>query len=85
MKRDSELEQQGDYKNALPSEVTDHPDSEMPRQLRTQADDEPPLSRREADVAGISPTPLTVYGDTDEDQNRDDLRDAHHAEADEHV
>lgn len=79
------LEQQGDYKNALPSEVDDHPDSGMPRQLRTPADDEPPLSRREADVQGISPTPEVVYGESDEDQNRDDERDAHHAEPDEHL
>jgi hypothetical protein len=60
-------------------------DSEMPLPLHTQADDEPPLSRREADVAGISPTPQVVYADTDEDPNRDDVRDAHHAEPDEHV
>ncbi len=85
MDRDTNTEQQGHYKNALPSEVTDHPDSGMPRQLRTQADHEAPLSRREADVAGISPTPEVVYGESDEDQNRDDQRDAHHAEPDEHV
>jgi hypothetical protein len=85
MERDTSTEQQGDYKNALPSEVTDHPDSGMPRQLRTQADEEPALSRREADVAGMSETPDVVYGETDEDQNRDDQRDAHRAEADEHV
>ncbi len=81
MDRDDE----GDFKNALPREVDDHPDSGMPRQLRTQADDEPPLSRAEADVAGISPTPDVVYADTDEDQNRDDVRDAHHAEPGEHL
>ena len=66
-----------DFKNALPQEVDDHPDSGMPRQLRTQADKDDPLSRREADVAGISPTPEVVYGESDEDQNRDDQRDAH--------
>ena len=49
----------------------------MPRQLRTQADDEEPLSRAEADVAGITTTPEVVYADTDEDQNRDDQRDTH--------
>jgi hypothetical protein len=48
------------------------------RQLHTIADDEEPLTRREADVAGITPTPEVVYGDTDEDPNRDDQRDAHH-------
>ena len=85
MQRDTDTEQQGDYKNALPSEVTGHRDSGMPRELRTQADNEPPLSRAEADVAGISTTPQVVYGESDEDQNRDDQRDAHHAEPDEHV
>ena len=43
------LEQQGDYKNALPSEVDDHPDSGMPRQLRTQADDERDAHHAEPD------------------------------------
>lgn len=87
MERDTtaSTEQQGDYKNALPSEVTDHPGSDMPRQLRPQADDEAPLSRREADVAGITMTPEVVYGESDEDQNRDDQRDAHQAGPDEHV
>ena len=84
MRRDTS-QQQDDYKNALPSEVTDHPDSGMPRQLRTQADDEPPLSRREADAAGITLTPETEYAESDEDENRDDQRDAHRAEPDEHL
>ncbi len=79
MERDTNVEQQGDYKNALPREVTDHPDSGMPRQLRTQADNEAPLSRREADVAGVSTTPEVVYGETDEDENREDQQDAHRA------
>ena len=74
MERDTNTAQQGDYKNALPSEVTDHADSGMPRQLRTQADNEEPLSRREADVAGISQTPEVVYGESDEDPNPDDRR-----------
>ena len=77
MERDTNVEQQGDYKNALPSEVTDHEDSGMPRQLRTQADRDEPLSRREADVAGITMTPEVVYGETDGDPNRDDVADAH--------
>jgi hypothetical protein len=85
MRRDTDAGTNGDYKNALPSEVDDHPDSGMPRQLRTQADDEPPLSRAEADAAGISPTPEAVYGDSDEDPNRDDQRDANRADPDEHV
>ena len=84
-RRDAEVEQQGDYKNALPSEVDDHPDSGMPRQLRTQADNEPALSRAEADVAGVSTTPQVVYGESDEDQNRDDQRDMNRAESDEHL
>ena len=79
------MEQQGDYKNALPSEVTDHADSGMPRQLRSQGDDEAPLSRAEADVAGISTTPQVVYGDTDENPNADDQADMNRAEPDEHV
>lgn len=85
MERDSKTEQQGDFKNALPWEVDDHPDSGMPRQLRTQADKEDPLSRPEADALGITPTPEVVYADTDEDENRDDVRDAHRADPDEHV
>lgn len=85
MKRDTSTEQQGDYKNALPSEVTDHADSGMPRQLRTQADDEPALSRAEADVAGISPTPQVVYGESDEDPNREDQADMNRAGPDEHL
>jgi hypothetical protein len=84
-RREAQIEQQGDYKNALPSEVDDHPDSGMPRQLRTQADDEPALSRAEADVAGISQTPQVVYAESDEDQNRDDQADMNRAEPDEHV
>lgn len=77
MERDTNVEQQGDYKNALPFEVDDRPDSGMPRQLRTQADNDEPLSRREADVAGITATPEVVYGESDEDPNRDDVADAH--------
>jgi len=85
MDDDDARDPQPDYKNALPSEVNDHPDSGMPRQLRTQADDEPALSRAEADVAGISPTPQVVYGETDEDQNREDQADMHRAGPDEHL
>ncbi len=85
MDRRTDTEAQGDYKNALPDEVTDHPDSGMPRQLRTQADDDAPLTRREADAAGISPTPEVVYADSDEDPNRDDQRDVNRAGPDEHV
>lgn len=66
-----------DDKNALPEEVDDHPDSGMPRQLRTQADNERPLTRKEADVAGISQTPEVVYGDDSLEPNEEDQRDAH--------
>ncbi len=66
-----------DFKNALPGEVDDHPDSGMPRQLRTQADGAPALSRREAEAAGLSVTPTVLYGESDEDPNRDDQRDEH--------
>jgi hypothetical protein len=76
----------GGFKNALPWEVeSPRDDDEDPRPLHTQADKEPPLTRPEADVLGISPTPKVVYAETDEDQNRDDQRDAHRAEPDEHV
>ncbi len=66
-----------DYKNALPDEVDDHPDSGMPRQLRTQNERDPALTREEADVAGISVTPEVVYGDDSAQPNEDDQRDVH--------
>ena len=47
-------------------------------ELHTIADKLPPLSRKEADVAGITTTPEAVYADTDMDPNRDDQRDEHH-------
>jgi hypothetical protein len=68
-----------DYKNSLPREVDDHPDSGALRQLRTQADNERPLTRREADVAGITTTPETEYGEGSIDPNAADQRDAHRA------
>jgi hypothetical protein len=86
MKRSDDPE--NEFKNALPWEVEtrrNDDDDENPRPLHTQADKEPPLQRQEADVLGISPTPEVVYADTDEDQNRDDERDAHRADPDEHV
>jgi hypothetical protein len=49
----------------------------MPRQLRTQADAESPLSFREAQAAGLTVTPDVVYGESDEDPNRDDQIDEH--------
>jgi hypothetical protein len=66
-----------DYKNSLPDEVDDRPESDMPRELHTQADNEEPLTRAEADVAGITTTPEMVYGDTSMDPNAEDQRDAH--------
>jgi hypothetical protein len=77
------METDADYKNALPREVDDRPDSGMPRQLRTQADNERTLSQREAQAAGMTIKPDVVYGDTDEDPNRDDQRDEHHGAQDE--
>lgn len=71
------METDSDYKNALPGEVDDRPDSGMPRQLRTQADNERVLSRREAEAAGLTVTPDVVYGESDEDPNRDDQIDEH--------
>jgi hypothetical protein len=52
-----------DFKNTLPRETDDHPDSGMPRQLRTQADGDDVLSRAEADIAGVSQTSKMIYGE----------------------
>lgn len=76
---------ENEYKNALPREVDDHPDSGMPRQLRTQADNAPSLTEDEAKVAGMTTHPETVYGESDADQNRDDQHEAHRAGPDEHL
>ncbi len=59
-------------------------DLDDPAELTTQADDESPLSRREAEVAGIVPG-MIVYGDSSLDPNADDRRDLNHAESDEHI
>ncbi|HTV73390.1 MAG TPA: hypothetical protein VME66_06795 [Candidatus Acidoferrales bacterium] len=68
-----------DYKNALPDEVEDRrdDDDERPRPLHTQADNEPPLSRAEAEVAGLTGDPEVVYGDDSLEPNEEDQRDAH--------
>jgi hypothetical protein len=66
-----------DYKNALPDEVDDHPDSGMPRRLRTHTESQPDLTRQEADVAGITPTSGAVYGEGSVEPNESDQRDAH--------
>ena len=72
-------------RNALPNEVDDHPDSGMPRQLRTQADNERTLSANEASVAGArrnlgdSESDMgveTAYGEVDDAQQSDDRFDA---------
>ncbi len=65
-----------EFRNTLPREVDDHPDSGMPRQLRTRADNDPILSRQEADVAGLGRAGA-VYGESDADPNRDDQADVH--------
>jgi hypothetical protein len=55
-----------------------------PDELHTQADDESPLSRHEAEVAGIVPG-MAVYGDSSLDPNADDKRDSERATPDEHL
>jgi hypothetical protein len=49
--------------------------SDDPEELHTVADDEKPLSRAEAVVAGIVPG-MVVYGDDSIEPNADDHRDA---------
>ena len=65
---------------------TPRPEADLddPAELRTQADDRPALSRREAEVAGIVPG-MIVYGDSSLDPNADDRRDLNHAESDERL
>jgi hypothetical protein len=58
-------------------------DSDDPRELHTQADDETPLSEREAEVAGMVKGQI-VYGDSSIEPNADDHADAEHASRDEH-
>jgi hypothetical protein len=55
-----------------------------PAELHTQADDDPPLSRREAEVAGMVKG-LIVYGDSSIEPNADDHADSESATPDEHV
>jgi hypothetical protein len=57
--------------------------SGQPGELTTEADDETPLSKREAEVAGMIKG-RAVYGDSSLDPNNDDQADAEHAEPDEH-
>lgn len=72
------------FRNTLPSETDEAPDSGMPRQLRTPGDNERTLSAREAEAAGIRGVDV-VYGESSGDENREDQRDAHHADQDEHL
>jgi hypothetical protein len=50
-------------------------DSDDPAELHTVADDEQPLTREEAVVAGMIPG-MAVYGDDSIEPNADDHRDA---------
>jgi hypothetical protein len=59
-------------------------DLDDPGELETQADDEAPLSRAQAAVAGILPG-LIVYGDSSLDPNADDQRDNNAPSRDEHL
>ena len=74
-----------DYKNALPDEVDDRAKSDQPRALRTQADNDRPLSRREAEVAGLTVDSGPVYGESSNQETSDDRRDAERAGPGEHV
>jgi hypothetical protein len=74
-----------EFRNALPDEVDDHPDSGMPRQLRTQADKEAPLSEREAEVSGLVPGFGPIYGESSFHETDDDRRDIEHADEGEHL
>ena len=67
---------------------------DRPNELRTEADDEAPLSSREAEamgeqttrrLRGIPPERQTMYGDVDEGYDNEDQADAHHADPGEHV
>jgi hypothetical protein len=68
-------------------------DDDRERQLRTEADDLPPLTPQEAQVMGRQTETKTrgervqdqvVYGDIESVENEDQA-DAHHAEPDEHL
>jgi len=54
-----------------------------PAELETEADGLAPLSKREAEVAGLIKGDV-VYGDSSIDPNADDHADAEHADPDEH-
>jgi hypothetical protein len=75
----------GDYKNALPDEVDDRPPADVLHQLHTQADDERPLTRREAEVAGLTLEDGPVYGESSDNETNDEHRDANRVGPGEHV
>ena len=65
-----------------------------PRELHSVADDDKPLTSREAEAMGRQTETYTrgekitdqvVYGDVDDSVENEDQTDAHHAESDEHV
>ena len=67
---------------------------DRPNELHTEADDEEPLTSREAEVMGaqavrrlrdIPKERQTVYGEVDEGFDNEDQADAHHADPGEHV
>jgi hypothetical protein len=73
------------FKNALPSEVDDHPDSGMPRQMRTPKDNT--ADDADAATAGVrlANADTAVYGDDSVNPNEDDQHDEHEADADDVV
>jgi hypothetical protein len=58
-------------------------DQDNPAELHTEADDDRPLTRQEAEVAGIVPG-MIVYGDSSIEPNADDRRDLNSPAEDEH-
>ena len=55
-----------------------------PTELHTEADDLAPLSREQAEVAGMVPG-MIVYGDDSINPNADDRRDLNAPASDEHL
>ncbi len=65
-----------------------------PQELHTEADNEAPLTNREAEAMGRQTETHTlnqkisdqvVYGDVDDSVENEDMADMHHAESDEHL
>jgi hypothetical protein len=59
-------------------------EGDEPAELHTVADDEAPVTEREAEVAGMVKGQI-VYGDSSVEPNADDHADAERASRDEHV